>query len=509
MSEAPVIAPDTPENRELGDNVRPGDWVNPQPAGRYNLVVIGAGTAGLVCAAGAAGLGARVALVERHLMGGDCLNYGCVPSKGLIRAARALFDARNGAQFGIRNGEGVGFDFGAAMERMRRLRSALSRHDSARRFRDELGVDVFIGEGRFLARDRVAVGDRELCFKKAAICTGARASAPPIPGLAEAGYLTNETVFSLTELPPRLAVIGAGPIGCELAQTFSRFGSRVTLIQSATQVLGREDRDAADILASALIRDGIDLLVDTRVLAVEQRGSDKVLRLERGGTRQEVAADAILVGVGRTPNVEGLGLEAAGVAYGPAGVVASDTLQTSNPAIYAAGDCCFPFKFTHTADALARILIANALFMGRQGTSALTIPWCTYTDPEIAHVGLYERDAREKGIPVTTLTVPLTEVDRAVLDGETDGFARVHLRAGTDRIIGATIVARHAGEMINEFSLAITGGLGLGAIARTIHPYPTQAEAIKKLADAHNRTRLTPFLKRVLGAWLQWQRGGS
>jgi len=507
LKKRPLIAPDTLENRELLDNVHPGDWVNPQPAGRYNLVVIGAGTAGLVCAAGAAGLGARVALVERHLMGGDCLNYGCVPSKGIIRAARALFDARNGVQFGIRGGEGVDIDFGAAMERMRRLRSSLSRHDSARRFRDELGVDVFIGEGRFVARDRVAVMDRELLFKKAAICTGARASAPPVPGLAEAGYLTNESVFSLTELPPRLAVIGGGPVGCELAQAFSRFGSRVTLIQAAAQVLGREDPDAAAILHSALVRDGIVLLTGTKVLAVEQRGSERVLRLECDGTGQEVTVDAILVGAGRTPNVEWMGLEAAGVAYGPEGVVVSDALQTSNPAIYAAGDCCFPLKFTHTADALARILIANALFMGRQKASALTIPWCTYTDPEIAHVGLYERDVREQGISFTTLTVPLAEVDRAVLDGETEGFARVHLRAGTDRIIGATIVARHAGEMINEFSLAISAGLGLGAIARNIHPYPTQAEAIKKLADSHNRTRLTPFVKRVLSGWLQWQRG--
>ncbi|KAB0665013.1 mercuric reductase [Oryzomonas japonica] len=509
VSEGAVIAPDTPENRELRENVHPSDWVNPQPGGCYNLVVIGAGTAGLVCAAGAAGLGARVALVERHLMGGDCLNYGCVPSKGLIRAARALFDARNGARFGIRGGAEIGFDFGAAMERMRRLRSSLSRHDSARRFRDELGVDVFIGEARFVARDRVTVGGQELLFKKAAICTGGRAAAPPIPGLAEVGYLTNETVFSLTELPPRLAVIGAGPIGCELAQTFSRFGSRVTLIETAPRIMGREDRDAAEVLQNVLMRGGLDLLTGTTVLAVERRGSDKVLRLERDGTEIEVVADAILVGAGRAPNVEGLGLEAAGVVYGPGGVVISDTLQTSNPRIYAAGDCCFPFKFTHTADALARILIANALFMGRQKASSLVVPWCTYTDPEIAHVGLYERDARERGIPVSTLTVPLTEVDRAVLDGDTEGFARVHLRTGSDRIIGATIVARHAGEMINEFSLAITSGLGLGAIARTIHPYPTQAEAIKKLADTHNRTRLTPFLKRVLGAWLRWQRSGS
>ena len=215
------------------------------------------------------------------------------------------------------------------------------------------------------------------------------------------------------------------------------------------------------------------------------------------------------MGIGRAPNVADLGLEAAGIAWDKSGVTVSDTLRTSNPDVYAAGDVCFPYKFTHTADALARILIANALFKGRQKASALTIPWCTYTDPEIAHVGLYERDARDKGMEVTTLTVPLAAVDRAVLDGETEGFARVHLRKGSDRILGATIVARHAGEMINEFSLAITGGLGLAAIGRTIHPYPTQAEAIRKLADAYNRTRLTPLVKRILAGWLKWQRRSS
>jgi pyruvate/2-oxoglutarate dehydrogenase complex dihydrolipoamide dehydrogenase (E3) component len=220
----------------------------------------------------------------------------------------------------------------------------------------------------------------------------------------------------------------------------------------------------------------------------------------------EVAADEILVGVGRAPNIEGLELQMAGIDYDRSGVKVSETLQTSNPRVYAAGDICFPYKFTHTADALARILIANALFMGRQKTSALTIPWCTYTDPEIAHVGMYEKDATEKGIAVTTLTVPLSDMDRAVLDGETEGFARVHLRTGTDKILGATIVARHAGEMINEFSLAIANGLGMAAIARTIHPYPTQAEVIRRLADAHNRTRLTPFVKDLLSGWLKWQR---
>ncbi len=494
-------------NKTLADNVHPGNWNNPDPDGRYNLVVIGAGTAGLICAAGAAGLGARVALIERHLLGGDCLNVGCVPSKGVIRASRAVFDARNSAEFGVIGGDSIGFDFAAAMERMRRLRSEISHHDSARRFRDELGVDVFIGEGRFVAPDCVEVDGNKLFFKKAAVCTGARAAAPPIPGLAETGYLTNETVFSLTELPPRLAVIGAGPIGCELAQSFARFGSKVTLIELATHILGREDNDAAEVLHKAFVSEGIELQLGVNILGVEQRGGDKVLRLEQAGQLIEVSADAILVGVGRAPNTDGLELEKAGITYDKSGVKVSDTLQTSNPNVYAAGDICFPYKFTHTADALARILIANALFMGRQKTSALIIPWCTYTDPEIAHVGMYERDAKEKGIDVTTFTVPLADIDRAVLDGETDGFARVHLRKGTDKILGATIVARHAGEMINEFSLAITNNLGMAAIGKTIHPYPTQAEVIKRLADAYNRTRLTPFAKKVLGSWLQWQRG--
>jgi len=367
--------------------------------------------------------GARVALVERHLLGGDCLNYGCVPSKGLIRSARAVFEARNAGAFGVQGGKGLGFDFSTAMERMRRLRADISRHDSARRFRDELGVDVFVGEGRFVGRDCVEVDGTPLFFKKAAVCSGARAAVPPIPGLEECGYLTNETVFSLTELPRRLAVIGGGPIGCELAQSFARFGSRVTVVELAPQILGREDRDAAGILQDAFLREGIDLQVGVNILAVERQGADRVIRLERDGRQFDVAVDAILVGAGRAPDLEGLGLDAAGIAYDRTGITVSDTLQTSNPRVYAAGDICSPYKFTHTADAQARILIANALFMGRQRTSALTIPWCTYTDPEIAHVGMYERDAVAKGIRVKTLTVPLADVDRAVLDGETDGFA--------------------------------------------------------------------------------------
>jgi len=501
------VLPHDAHNETLVANVHPSNWVNPEPAQCYNLVVLGGGTAGLISAAGAAGLGAKVALIERHLLGGDCLNVGCVPSKGVIRASRALHDARTSAEFGIQGGAGLGFDFGTAMERMRRLRADISHHDSARRFRDELGVDVFIGQGAFSGPGTVEVAGKALRFKKAAVCTGARAAAPPIPGLEEAGYLTNETIFALTELPERMAVIGAGPIGCEMAQSFARFGSRITLIEQGSQILGREDGDAAGILHGAFVREGIDLQLGVKIIGVTTSGSDKILQLERDGTQLDVTVDAILVGVGRAPNLDGLGLEKAGIKFDRTGVLVNDNLQTSNPNVFAAGDICFPFKFTHTADALARILIANALFMGRQKTSALTIPWCTYTDPEIAHVGMYEADAREKGIEFTTLTVPLSNIDRAVLDGEAEGFARVHLRKGTDQILGATIVARHAGEMINEFSLAIANGLGIAAIGKTIHPYPTQAEVIKRLADAYNRTRLTPFVKNLLSGWLKWQRG--
>jgi pyruvate/2-oxoglutarate dehydrogenase complex dihydrolipoamide dehydrogenase (E3) component len=504
----PGLLPDDEHNRILRGNVHPVAWVNPEPATRYNLVVLGAGTAGLVTAAGAAGLGAKVALVESTFLGGDCLNVGCVPSKALIRASRAAHEIRSGGEFGISGTEGSTVDFGAVMARMRRLRSDISHHDSARRFQDELGVDVFFGQGRFAGPELIEVAGKQLRFAKAAVCTGARAAAPPIPGLAEAGYLTNETVFSLTGIPPRLAVIGAGPIGCELAQAFSRLGSRVSIVGHRTaHILPREDPDAAGVLHQALVREGIQLFLPAQDLRVSASDGNKFLHFAAAGGQVTLEVDEILVGVGRAPNVDGLGLEAAGIAFDVRkGVQVNDRLQTSNPRVYAAGDICFPYKFTHTADALARILIANALFRGRQKSSALTVPWCTYTDPEIAHVGLSAHEAEQRGLAVQTFTVPLSEVDRAVLDGESEGFARVHLKKGSDKILGATIVARHAGEMISEISLAITNGLGLTAIGRTIHPYPTQAEAIKKLADAYNRTRLTPFLKKVLSAWLSWSR---
>jgi pyruvate/2-oxoglutarate dehydrogenase complex dihydrolipoamide dehydrogenase (E3) component/uncharacterized membrane protein YdjX (TVP38/TMEM64 family) len=499
-----LVLPDDEHNRALIASVHPRGWVNPTPTGRYNLVVVGGGTAGLVSAAGAAGLGAKVALVERHLMGGDCLNVGCVPSKALISAARVAADARGAAAFGVRV-SGVEVDFPAVMERMRRLRAGIAPHDSVQRFAD-LGVDVFVGEGRFTGPTRLAVGGRTLEFSRAVIATGARAVALGIPGLEDTGYLTNETVFSLTELPRRLAVIGAGPIGCELAQAFRRFGSEVTLFEAETRVLPREDADAAAILDRRLRAEGVQLVLRGHVTRVERRASGIVIHCEVGTRQDALVCDAILLGIGRAPNVEGLGLEAAGVAYDKRGVTVNDYLQTTNQRIYAAGDIASQFKFTHMADALARIVLANALFGGRKKASALHVPWCTYTQPEVAHVGLYEHEAVARGHAVNTITIPMNEVDRAILEGTDDGFLRVYLQKGTDRILGATLVANHAGDMISEITVAMVGKRGLGTIANAIHPYPTQAEVIKKAADAYNRSRLTPRVKKLFGWWLAARR---
>ncbi|HBD09947.1 MAG TPA: FAD-containing oxidoreductase [Syntrophobacteraceae bacterium] len=500
------VLPRDQYNDILVAHVAPPDWENPQPAQRYNLVVIGAGTAGLVTAAGAAGLGAKVALVEKHLLGGDCLNVGCVPSKALIRCARAAADVRRVHHYGIVVPSGMEIEFATVMERMRRLRSDIAVHDSAQRFR-ALGVDVFLGEAFFSGRETVEVEGSTLRFEKAVIATGARAMALPIEGLAAAGYLTNETVFSLTERPPRLAVVGGGPLGCELAQAFRRLGSEVILFQSSDHLLDREDRDAAEILQRTFLREGIQLLVRSQLQQVTRTEQGKIIHYEQDGRPEQVVVDEILLGAGRAPNVDGLRLEVAGVGYDrKSGVAVNDYLQTSNPRIYAAGDICMRHKFTHMADAAARIVIQNALFMGRAKLSALTVPWCTYTDPEIAHVGVYERDARAKGIRLDTFVQPLSAVDRAILDGEAEGFVKVHVKQGTDQILGATIVARHAGNMISELSLAMVAGVGLKTIAQVIHPYPTQAEAIKKVADAYNRTRLSPFLRRLMGRWFAWRR---
>ncbi len=501
----PPILPWDAHNQKLVSNVHPADWKNPTPAKRYNLVVIGGGTAGLVSAIGAAGLGAKVALIEKHLLGGDCLNVGCVPSKAIIRAARAAAAVREAAGFGVNVPAGVTVDFAKAMERMRRLRADISPHDSAKRFTEQ-GVDVFLGDGTFTGSDSVEVSGQTLRFSKAVIATGARAAAPPIPGLKDVPYLTNETLFSLTELPRRLGIIGAGPIGCEMAQAFARLGSEVFLIEATHGILPREDLDAAEIVKAAMASDGVKLLCCGKDLKLSKDPSGVRMQVESHGKGYDQVVDQLLVAVGRAPNVERLGLETVGVEFDKKGVKVNDRLQTTNPRIYACGDICSPYQFTHAADFMARIVIQNALFKGRSKASSLIIPWATYTSPEIAHVGLYEKEATEKGIAVDTFTQELSKVDRAILDGETEGFVRIHVRKGTDDIVGATVVAAHAGDMIGELTLAMKGKLGLKTIGGAIHPYPTQAEAIRKTGDLYNRTRLTPFVTMLMKKWLAWTR---
>ena len=502
-ADLPSLVPLDAHNQTLIGNVHPADWTNPTPADRYHVVVVGAGTAGLIAASFAAGAGARVALVERHLMGGDCLNVGCVPSKSIIRSSRVFAELRDAAALGWRVPAGAVADFEAVMARMRRIRARISPNDSAARYRDDKGVDVFLGSARFTSETTLDVDGATLRFKKALIATGARPAQLPIPGLAEAGYLTNETVFNLTARPHRLAVIGGGPIGSELAQAFCRLGSEVTLLEMSDHILVREDPDAAAIVQTALRRDGVRVVVRCGVERVERHGAEKVIHFTCDGA-QSVAVDEILVGAGRAPNTE-LGLDAAGVNHDRQGVTVDDTLQTSNPRIYAAGDVCMAWKFTHAAEDAARIAVQNALFPGRRRLSALTMPWCTYTDPEVAHVGLYEHQAAAQGVSVATYTHHWRDVDRAIIDddGDGDGFVRVHTRAGTDEILGATIVARHAGEMISEVTLAMVARLGLGTLANVIHPYPTQADALRRVAFQYSVTRVTPLVKRLLGVWLK------
>ncbi len=506
MTEQHVMLPADEHNAKLVDLVHPMDWENPTPDGRYNLVAVGAGTAGLVAASGSAGLGAKVALVERDMMGGDCLNTGCVPSKGVISTARTAATIRDAGHFGIRVPDGVKVNFAGTMERMRKLRAELASNDSARRF-SAMGIDVYLGQARFTDKDTLEVAGSTLQFKKAVIATGARAVIPAIPGLDQIDYLTNETIFSLTELPKKFGVVGTGPIGCEMAQTFARLGSEVLLIQTKNGILPREDRDAARCIRVALERDGVVLKDGAHNLRVEPAKDGKIRMLvESQDDGLDEVVDQFLVAVGRTPNVEGLGLDAADVKYSGQGVVVNDNLRTTNRNIFAAGDVCSSCRFTHAADFQARIVINNALFMGRSRSSQLTIPWCTYTDPEIAHVGLHKDQAYEKGIETDTYTQELRDIDRCILDDETDGFVRVHVRKGTDRIVGATIVATNAGDMISEITMAMKHGIGLKKISMTIHPYPTQAEAIRKVGDQYSRSRLTPRVRLLMKSWFRWTR---
>ena len=484
--------------RAILEELHPASWRNPKPATSYDLVIIGAGPAGLAAAFEAAPLDAKVALVEQKILGGNCMHTGCVPSKALIRTSRLYADMRNAENFGGQIPSDMPIDFAAAMNRITRIRSRIARETTASRL-SALGVDLFFGAARFEDAHSVVVEGDRLRFRKALVATGAHPAIPRIPGLIEAGYLTNENIFDLRARPARLLVIGGGPIGCELSQAFCRLGSKVTIVQIEPMFLGHEERDAAQILSDAFARDGIAIHLNTEPVAIRVEESEKIVELVSEDYRSTVAADQILVSTGQTPNVKRLNLEAAGVDYDPNdGIRVNDFLQTSNPEIYAAGDVCVRRKFTHFEAESSRIVVQNALLSRRERASTLTIPWCTYTDPEIAHVGLYVREAREKDIPIKTFTVPMHGVHRAICDGEEEGFVKIHVREGSDEILGATVVARHAGEMINDISLAMSLGVGLERLGKVVRPYPTQAAAIQMAAEAYRRTtaaRVRPTIR--------------
>ncbi len=463
------------------DSVFPADYHNPAPAPSYNMVVIGAGPAGLVASIAAAGLGAKVALVERHAMGGDCLNVGCVPSKTLLAAATS------------------GADFDTAMQRVRAVRAAIAPHDSVARY-CAAGVDVFLGAARFTGPKTVQVGDTVLRGRKFVIATGARASMPGIPGLAEAGPLTNESVFDLQQAPRRLVVLGAGPIGCELSQAFARLGVQVMLLEAAPRILPNDEPDAAALVGAALIADGVQILLATKLERVERHGDVRRLTLSDG---RQLDCDALLVAAGRRRNLEDLGLEAAGVRFDPRdGIEVDAQLRTSVRHIFAAGDVCSQLQFTHSADAQARIVIRNALFFGRASTDSLIIPWCTYTKPELAHVGASRAQLEHAKTAFQALRFEFGDLDRGRTDNGADGYAEVLVAQGSDRILGATVIGKDAGEQIAPLVLLMTLRKGLGSLGSLVLPYPTRSEYLRRLADAWNRTRLTPRAAATLRWWL-------
>jgi pyruvate/2-oxoglutarate dehydrogenase complex dihydrolipoamide dehydrogenase (E3) component len=414
---------------------------NPKPADRYHMTIIGAGTAGLAVAKMAAALGARVALIERHPFSGSRLNGGIVlPSKALIRTSRLYAEMRNAKQYGAQIPGDIRVDFAVVMDRVRRIGARQGSGDSVQKLA-EAGVDMFFGETLFTGTETLTVDGVELRFRKALIATGARPNSFVFPGLAEVGYLTNENVFDLIDLPRRLLVIGGGPLGCELAQAFCRLGALTTIVEERPLFLGGEERDAAQILSDAFARDGIKVRLNTRAVAARAENGQKLVDLVSDDYRNTIAVDAILTGIGRTPNVEGLNLEAAGIDYdSEIGIRVDDFLRTSNPNIYAAGDVCLKDKYTQTAIAAARIVVQNALLRRHESLSALIIPSCTFTDPEIAHVGLQVREANLQNIPVKTFTIPMHEIDRALADSEDRGFVKIHVREGTDRILGAPLL---------------------------------------------------------------------
>ncbi|HWD25784.1 MAG TPA: mercuric reductase [Rhizomicrobium sp.] len=470
-------------------HVRPEDWKNPAPREIYDLAILGAGPAGIAAAEYAARLGFSVALIERGRLGGTSLNVGSVPSKAVIRTANIYARMHDVEDFGAPVPEEPAVDFAMVLARMRAIRARIAEYHSARRFAAR-GVDLFYGEGRFDGSHGLVVAGAGVRFKKALIATGARPRPSNIPGLDKVGYRTSDSVFDMTTLPKRIAVIGGGPLGCELAQALRHLGPHVTIVQNDPKFLPREERDAAEILSRSLARCGVEIRLNTTVTGARMNGSAKVLETYNNEVEADLETDEVLLSIGRLPNVEGLGLEHAGIALdGDRGIAVDEHLRTSNSDIYAAGDVCMDLKFTNAARATALMAVENALAGGRGRHGDLVIPWCTYCDPEIAHVGMHIWDARAQNIPVKTFTVMMHDVDRAITDGQDHGFVKIHIEDGTDRILGGTIVASRASELINELSVIMGAGIGMAALARMVHTYPAQSEAIMLAARAYVESR--------------------
>lgn len=466
----------------------------------YNVIVIGAGTAGLVTAAGTAGLGGRVALVERNKMGGDCLNFGCVPSKALLSSARLAQRIRNAGNWAIRSTEPQ-FEFREVMERVRARRAQIAPNDSQERF-ESLGVDVIRGEARFISPEEIEVNGEKLRARHFVIATGSRAAVPRIEGIDSVSYFTNETIFDrLNDKPGSMLIIGGGPIGCELGQAFARLGVKVTIVHNGPHLLPAEDKEVGEFLRQRFAAEGIEISLNARIERLSQTDGRIEAQLKNAAPR---IAHTVLVAAGRTANLRALYLAAAGVDYDEYGVTVNAYLQTSQRHIYAAGDVTNRLKFTHTADFTARIVVRNILMplqLLRQKVNWSVVPWCTFTEPEIARVGLSEAEAKQKGIEYHLFRVELKDVDRAVVENEEAGFAKILTAKGSDTILGATIVAPHAGDLIQEFVVAMNARVGLGKIGSMIHVYPTLAELARKAGDQYNKTRLTPRAKKIF-TWL-------
>ncbi len=488
-------------------------WRSHRPARYdYNMVVIGGGSAGLVSAYIAAATKAKVALIEKHRMGGDCLNTGCVPSKALLRSAKLLSHIARSKEFGIERAS-ASFDFADVMERVARVVRTIEPHDSVERY-TALGVEVMEGTAKITSpwtvEVQTAAGPKTLTTKNIIIAAGARPFVPPIPGLAEVGYLTSDTVWNLRSLPKRLVVLGGGPIGSELTQAFSRLGAQVTQVEMLPRILVREDPEVSALVQQRLESEGVRVLVGHRAKQFLREGDEKIMVVEHEGRDVRVPFDAVLVAVGRVANTTGYGLEELGIGTTPARTVETDAyLQTIFPNIYACGDVAGPFQFTHTAAHQAWYAAVNALFgrFRRFKADYRVIPWTTFTEPEVARVGLNEQEAKERGLPHTVTVFGIDDLDRAIADEEAHGFVKVLTAPGTDRILGVTIAGDHAGDLLAEYVLAMKHGLGLNKILGTIHTYPTLAEANKYAAGAWKRSTVTQGQWAFLSAFQAWQRG--